>query len=217
MDTILAGTFVFLFRALVAQPFLTPSASMAPTLEVGDYLWTSKFSYGYSNYSFPFGAVLPAFTFGKTGPARGDVVVFALPSDPSTDYVKRVVGLPGDTVQVREGVTYLNGVALTREAAGSYDLEAASALGEGTVSKVIETLPDGRSYAIIEMPGWSAGDDTRLFTVPPGHYFVMGDNRDNSSDSRFHTVGFVPTANIHSKVVAVFTWPDGKFNRRDLI
>lgn len=215
MDTILASTFALLFRALVAQPFTIPSASMAPTVEVGDYVWSSKFSYGYSNFSLPMGDILPAFTFAKTGPQRGDVVIFRLPSDPSIDYIKRVVGLPGDTVQIRDGITYLNGTALKREPAGSYDGPAGPFAEDIEARTFTETLPDGRRYVIIEMTEQTMGDNTAVFDVPPGHYFVMGDNRDNASDSRFG-VGFVPEANIIAKALVAVTWPGGKFTLRDV-
>ena len=215
MDTLLASTFAIFFRALVAQPFAVPSSSMAPTIEIEDYVWASKFSYGYSNFSLPFGESLPGFTFAKTGPDRGDVVVFRLPSDPSVDYIKRVIGLPGDQVQVRGGVTYLNGKPLRRRPLGHHkfftDLSSART---PPAQSFAETLPEGKSYTIIEMERQSPGDDTRVFEVPPDHYFVMGDNRDNSSDSRFHGVGFIPEGNILGKVILAITWPGGKFTMR---
>jgi len=212
--TILGGAFALLFRALVAQPFTIPASSMAPTLEVGDYVWATKFSYGYSNFSLPYGQAWPAFTYARTGPRRGDVIVFRPAEQPSTDYVKRVIGLPGDTVQVKEGIVWLNGAALARKPAGTHDAQAGMN-EEETMQRFVETLPDGRSYEVIEMAVMSMGDNTGIFTVPAGHYFVMGDNRDNSDDSRF-SLGFVPEANIYAKVVVAITWPNGQFTRRDV-
>lgn len=210
-STILTGTFAFFFRALVAQPFTTPSSAMAPTLEPGNYLWAAKFSYGYSNFSLPAGHALPAFSFAKSGPRRGDVVIFRLPSDPSVDYIMRVVGLPGDQIELRSGVVYLNGKALPREAAGDY---AGSAdFPGGKLFK--ETLPDGRAYLVLDSGDDPFTDDKQPVMVPAGHYFVMGDNRDNANDSRFG-VGFVPEANIVAKAISVVTWPNGTYTLRDV-
>ena len=209
---ILGSTFSFLFRAMVAQPYIIPSASMAPTLETGDYIWAAKFPYGYSNLSLPCGEMLPAFTYAKTGPARGDVVVYRPPRDPSTDYVARIMGLPGDTISVRSGVAYINGTAVSKTAAGTYS----GALAEFDGGRLFtETLPEGRHYTVLDMLDDDFTDNTEPKTVPDGHYFVMGDNRDNSNDSRFGA-GFVPGANIVGKVFTAITWPDGRFTMRDV-
>src|SRR5215467_5015227 len=188
-------------RTLLFQPFSIPSGSMKGTLLVGDYLFVSQFSYGYSRYSLPLG--LPLFSgriFG-TEPKRGDVVVFALPRDPSTDYVKRVIGLPGDRIQVIGGLLHINGVAVKRERVSNFiDDEDGSA-----VRRWHETLPNGVSYEVLDLQDDSFLDDTQEYVVPPGHYFMMGDNRDNSLDSRVPSeVGYVPFENIIGKAQIVF-------------
>jgi len=188
-------------RALLFQSFSIPSGSMKGTLLVGDYLFVSQFSYGYSRYSLPLS--LPLFSgriFG-TEPKRGDVVVFALPRDPSTDYVKRVIGLPGDRIQVIGGLLHINGVAVKRERVSNFiDDEDGSA-----VRRWHETLPNGVSYEVLDLQDDSFLDDTQEYVVPPGHYFMMGDNRDNSLDSRVPSeVGYVPFENIIGKAQIVF-------------
>lgn len=183
--------FVILVRSLVVEPFYIPSGAMKPTLLIGDYVVVSKYSYGYSKYSFPiYNPPFPGRVFGSL-PQRGDVAVFRLPRDPTIDYIKRIVGLPGDRIQMVDGVLTINGnpVQLKR-----VDDEADTDFG--TVQKFIETLPNGVDYAIFKRPGHYQYDDTAVFTIPLGNVFVLGDNRDNSSDSRIPPqlggVGFVP-------------------------
>ncbi|MFO1184236.1 MAG: signal peptidase I [Bauldia sp.] len=198
----------FFIRTFLFQPFNIPTGSMQNTLLIGDYLFVSKYAYGYSRYSFPFG--LPPFAGRVWGaePKRGDIVVFKLPSDPSVDYVKRLIGLPGDTVQVRGGALFLNGVEVKREKLP--DTTTDSQFGGSTkVGRWKETLPNGVSYETLDMGNFGA-DDTPVFEVPAGHYFMMGDNRDNSSDSRFPSVpgqpgvGFVPFENIEGRAEIIF-------------
>jgi signal peptidase I len=193
-----------LVRGLVVQPFSIPSGAMMPTLEVGDYMVATKFSYGFKYFSLPYGRFLPEFSIAQASPKRGDVVIFRLPSDPSIDYVMRVVGLPGQTVQVTNGITYINGTALRREPAGKYDSADSEFAAYQDAPLFREYTPEGSSYVVLELDENSEGDNTELFTVPDGHYFVMGDNRDNSSDSRYG-VGYVPEAYIYAKATVVIS------------
>lgn len=191
-------------RSLAFEPFNIPSSSMKPTLLIGDYLFVSKFSYGYSRHSFPLS--LPPFEGRVLGavPERGDVVVFKLPSDGRTDYIKRVIGLPGDRVQVRRGQLYLNGEVVPRQRLGTFsdDFRSRSDCAEPILYR--ETLPGGRGHEILDCPNPALLDNTPLFTVPDAHVFVMGDNRDNSQDSRYAGVGFVPVENLVGEAQMIF-------------
>ncbi len=196
-----------IIRTFFYEPFSIPSGSMIPTLLVGDYLFVSKFSYGYSRYSLPLG--MPLFT-GRvmfTPPHRGDVVVFKLPKDPSIDFIKRIIGLPGDHVQMKDGVLYINDQPVKRDRIGVYQDPASGA----TYTEYMETLPGGYQHPIIKLPGTYTLDNTPVFTVPPDHYFMMGDNRDNSSDSRDPSsgVGYVPAENIVGRAVFLFFSTNG--------
>jgi|SRR3954454_20431783 signal peptidase I len=182
---------VLLVRTVVAEPYSVPSGSMVPTLLVGDELIGAKFAYGYGKYSSPIG-MLPDFAgrLFDTPPERGDVVVFRLPRDPAQTYVKRVIGLPGDRIQMKQGRLYINDALVPRRKVGAY----------GDDSLYAETLPGGHEHEIVEISDAERLDDTPVFTVPAGHYFMMGDNRDNSLDSRIAAnrggVGFVPEENL---------------------
>jgi signal peptidase I len=196
-------------RSFAYEPFNIPSGSMIPTLLIGDYLFVSKGSYGYSRYSFPFS--LPAFggRIWFESPERGDVVVFKLPSDNSTDYIKRIIGLPGDRIAVREGVLRINGVPVQRERIEDYvDLRFD---GEAfRYTQYNETLPNGVKHRILERSDSEPLDNTEEFVVPPQHYFAMGDNRDNSQDSRVMSrVGFIPEANLVGRAEFMFFSTDG--------
>ena len=193
---LIAGLIALGFRSLVAEPFNIPSGSMIPSLLVGDYLFVTKYSYGYSRYSFPFGlAPIDGRLFGgDSTPQRGQVAVFRLPSDTSVDYIKRVIGVPGDRIQVRQGVLHINGQPVERRLVGN-GRQGASGGGQMT-ALYQETLPGGLTHLIQEISDRQTFDNTHEYVVPAGHYFMMGDNRDNSRDSRSSSVGFVPLENF---------------------
>lgn len=205
---VIAIFFAVLIRTFFLEPFNIPSGSMKPTLLIGDYLFVSKPAYGYSRYSFPFGLAPIQGRIWAEEPQRGDIVVFKLPSNTSIDYIKRIIGLPGDTVQVRNGRLYLNGKMVEREPLGIE--EDPDAYGRTAMHHYLETLPNGVVHEIYESSDSEQLDNTELFTVPEGHYFMMGDNRDNSQDSRVeHIVGFVPFENIVGRADFLFFSTDG--------
>ena len=207
----------FFVRTFFFQPFNIPSASMYPTLKIGDYLFVSKLSYGYSKYSFnfqfpPFVAhpwnCCPVDFAGRKvladTPNRGDVAVFKYPQDLTVDYIKRVIGLPGDVIQMKHGVLFINGQEVKKERVADYvDPNGESGSGP-TVAQYRETLPNGVTYNVLDF-GELSEDNTEEYVVPPDHYFMMGDNRDNSQDSRFlDKVGYVPIENFVGKADIVF-------------
>ena len=192
-------------RTFLFQPFYIPSGSMENTLLVGDYLFVEKFAYGYSRASFPFrGWPVGDFFHGRVmerTPARGDVIVFKMPNPESSEYmqdfIKRVIGLPGDRIQMLNGVLYINDKPVPKVRVDDY-------VGKDQydivrpIERYRETLPEGKSYYVLDAMKDSNEDNTPVFTVPPGHYFMMGDNRDNSDDSRL-SVGFVPAEDLVGK------------------
>ena len=192
-----------LVRIFLFQPFNIPSGSMIPTLLVGDYLFVSKYSYGYSRYSFPFGPNLFSGRIWAKEPNRGDVVVFKLPRDNETDYIKRVIGLPGDEIQMIHGVLHINGEAVKKERVDDFVMHDPAGR-ERHLARYMETLPNGVTYPVLDLINEGIGDNTEVYKVPEGHFFMMGDNRDNSTDSRFSQVGMVPFENIVGKAQIIF-------------
>lgn len=206
-------------RTFLYEPFNIPSGSMMPTLLEGDYLFVSKLSYGYTRYSFPFAAAPIDGRVMADQPERGDVAVFRQPTDTNIDFIKRIVGLPGDRIQVIHGILHINGEAVTRRRIEDYETASGRRVPQYT-----ETLPNGVRYRVIEERGDGGEyDNTPVFTVPAGHYFAMGDNRDNSHDSRvLGVVGYVPYENLIGRADVLFwsvekdvvlwqpwTWPTG--------
>ena len=197
-------------RSFAFEPFNIPSGSMIPTLLIGDYLFVSKFSYGYSRYSLPLGINLFSGRLLAKEPERGDVAVFRKPKENKVDYIKRVIGLPGDRIQMVGGILTINGTPVQRQGIGEFiDKDR-----DGNVVRAlqyVETLPNGKQHRIIEYFGDNGpADNTPEYVVPAGHYFMMGDNRDNSQDSRFlDQVGYVPFENFVGRAEFIFFSVDG--------
>ncbi|MEE8334113.1 MAG: signal peptidase I [Alphaproteobacteria bacterium] len=215
IKTVLYAVLIALgIRTAAFEPFNIPSGSMIPTLLIGDYLFVSKFSYGYSRHSLPLSLPLISERLMYTPPERGDVAVFKLPSDNKTDYIKRLIGLPGDTIQVRRGRLYINAKLVPRKRIEDFLVEEIPGRVQ-SVRQYIETLPNGRTHRILESSDRGPLDDTPVYKVPPGHFFAMGDNRDNSLDSRvpnsrgLHGVGFVPLENLVGRAEVMFFSTDG--------
>jgi signal peptidase I len=231
--------FVFILRSFIVSPFNIPSESMQPRLLIGDYLLVAKWPYGYSKYSLPFSLpIIPGRMFANQ-PARGDVVVFKAPPTMKDDYIKRVIGLPGDVIQMRNGILEINGIAVKKERIADLvipvtaNMKDAAEL-EGTpfpcwrpdfeepakdggtqcrYPRYLETLPEGRSYEILDIDSGLPGDDTEAFVVSEGHVFLMGDNRDRSADSRFpadgKAIGIVPQEYLVGRALVTVFSTDG--------
>lgn len=201
-----AALFAVLIRSLLFEPFSIPSGSMKPTLLEGDFLFVNKWVYGYSRYSFPLGLgpIEHGTRLFEKPPERGDIIVFKLPSNPSIDYIKRVVGLPGDEIQVRGGRLFINGEAVEREEIGAENSTTVMGFPQSLLAYK-EHLPNGVEHVILEAGDDGPLDDTNVYRVPEGHVFCMGDNRDNSQDSRVEKlVGYVPMENIVGRADRIF-------------
>ena len=203
--TVIYAVLIALFvRTFAYEPFNIPSGSMKPTLLIGDYLFVSKFSYGYSRYSLPFGPPLFSGRIWASQPERGDVIVFKLPTDNETDYIKRLIGFPGDRIRVRDGILQINGVPVQRELVATRQ-EPVGVNRSVDIHEYVETLPNGRKHLIWELGDKYPFDNTQEFLVPEGKFFFMGDNRDRSQDSRAQRqVGFVPFENLVGEAKFLF-------------
>ena len=201
---IYAVLIALVIRTVAYEPFNIPSGSMLPTLLIGDYVFVAKFPYGYSRHSMPLSPPLFHGRINEAPVVRGDVVVFKLPTDNKTDYIKRIVGLPGDRIQVRDGILHINGKAVKRERVEDFVQDHSNA-HYGRVRQYRETLPNGRSYLTLDLQPRGMADNTDVYVVPAGHYFAMGDNRDDSTDSRFlDHVGFIPAENLVGRADMIF-------------
>lgn len=192
-----------IIRTVAYEPFNIPSGSMIPTLLVGDYLFVSKFSYGFSRFSLPMSPPIFNGRIFKSNPKRGDVAVFKLPRDNSTDFIKRVIGLPGDEIQVKNGIVLINSEPIIRKKLEDF-IYFDSNGNKNKIPKYEETLPNGVSYITLDSDPSSIADNTPIYKVRPDHVFMMGDNRDDSTDSRFSQVGQVPIENLVGRAEILF-------------
>lgn len=231
--TIFGAILIALFlRSFGYEPFNIPSESMMPRLLVGDYLFVAKWPYGYSRYSLPLGLPLFDGRIFVGEPKRGEIAVFKTPADNRTDFIKRVIGLPGDLIQMRDGVLHINGQAVRKERVADLVLpitpnarcvgnfiqpsfRSIDARGHQMCRypRYRETLPDGTSYYVLDQIPDGPGDNTGIYVVPQGHFFMMGDNRDDSADSRYAVaqdgIGFVPAENLIGRASLMFFSTDG--------
>ncbi len=198
----LAVFFALLIRSFIAEPFNIPSGSMKPNLLVGDFIFVSKWSYGYSRHSLPFSLPLIPKKIFSSLPKRGDVVVFKTPQDNRTDYIKRVIGLPGDKIKIINGEININNILIIRKK--TKDFIDVDSMGRKKRIRKYNEYFYSRDIEVLDIMDDGIVDNTSIFTVPKGYFFVMGDNRDNSQDSRFATVGYIPQENLVGKAQLIF-------------
>ncbi len=204
LKSILIAIFIALvIRSFIFEPFNIPSGSMKPNLLVGDFIFVSKYSYGFSRHSLPFSIPLISGKIFSNIPERGDVVVFKTPENNRTDYIKRVIGLPGDKIEIKNGIIFINGSEILRKKLNDFiDTD------NKTTNKRVRMYNEyffNKEINILDITDNGIADNTQLFNVPENHFFVMGDNRDNSQDSRFiSTVGFIPYENLVGKAQFIF-------------
>ena len=204
LKSILIAIFIaLLIRSFIFEPFNIPSGSMKPNLLVGDFIFVSKYSYGFSKHSLPFSIpLIPGKIFSNT-PDRGDVVVFKTPENNRTDYIKRVIGLPGDKIEIKNGIIFINGSEILRKKLNDF-IDTDNKTSNKRVRMYNEYFFN-KEINILDITDNGIADNTQLFNVPENHFFVMGDNRDNSQDSRFiSTVGFIPYENLVGKAQFIF-------------
>jgi signal peptidase I len=199
-------------RVLLFQPFTIPSASMEPTLLTGDYIIVSKYSYGYSKHSIPLSPPIFKGRILARQPQRGDIIVFKTPQDNKTDYIKRLIGLPGDRIQVKKGLLFINNQAIAQMPEGQASIDVGGLTAQADI--VREKLPIGKSHLSYLVDTTAPVENTDVIVVPEGNYFFMGDNRDNSLDSRYAPanggVGFVPAENLEGKAqIILLSWREG--------
>ena len=204
LKSILIAIFIaLLIRSFIFEPFNIPSGSMKPNLLVGDFIFVSKYSYGFSRHSLPFSIpLIPGKIFSNT-PDRGDVVVFKTPENNRTDYIKRVIGLPGDKIEIKNGIIFINGSEILRKKLNDF-IDTDNQASNKRVRMYNEYFFN-KEINILDITDNGIADNTQIFNVPDDHFFVMGDNRDNSQDSRFiRTVGFIPYENLVGKAQFIF-------------